>query len=102
MAEPNVGRPSGAGLHEVVIQNREKLFVRGVLHVESFDDRQIVLDTELGMLTIQGQELEIRQFDLESGDFAVEGTITALEYSAARPRDARGRGGKGLLDRLLR
>ena len=85
----------------VILKNREKLHVRGVLHVESFDDRQIVLDTELGTLTVQGEDLQIRQLDLESGEFAVEGLVSSLAYSAPRARDARGKA-KSFLERLLR
>lgn len=99
MPEESGNRTPGAA-HEVVLTNRERLRIRGVLHVDSFDERQIVLDTDLGTLTIQGEDLQIRQFDLESGDFAVDGTVTSLVY-AARARDTRGRA-RGLLERLLR
>lgn len=100
MPEGN-GNRSATAAHEVILTNREKLRVRGVLHVDSFDDRQIVLDTDLGTLTVQGEDLQIRQLDLESGDFAVDGVVTALVYTAARARDARGKA-RGLLERLLR
>lgn len=91
----------GDGVHELTLHNREHLRVRGVLHVESFDDRQIVLDTDLGTLTIEGEDLQIKQLDLEAGDFVVHGLFSALVYSAAGPRDLRGKS-KGLIGRLLR
>lgn len=34
--------------HQLVLAERERLTLDGVIHVESFDDREIVLDTELG------------------------------------------------------
>ena len=92
-------RGRGEPVHAVTLTNREDLQVSGVLHVDSFDDRQIVLATDLGTLTIQGQDLQIRQLDLESGRFAVEGVVNALNYSVGNQRE---RKGQGFLERLLR
>lgn len=85
--------------HEVLLLNREKISIKGVIHVESFDDRQIVMDTDLGMLTITGEELEIKQLDLEEGNFAVEGIINSLQYSIGNRNNMKG---KGLLERLFK
>ncbi|MEX2356348.1 MAG: sporulation protein YabP [Thermaerobacterales bacterium] len=92
---------STESVHEVVLKNREELRVRGVLHVESFDDRQIILDTDLGTLTIEGEDLEIKQLDLEAGNFSVSGLVAGLTYSMAGQRQNQGRG-KGFFERLLR
>ena len=95
------GRVDGEHAHQVTLTNREELRVSGVLHVDSFDDRQIVLATDLGTLTIQGEDLQIRQLDLESGRFAVEGIVNALSYAMGGKRDRKGKG-QGFLERLLR
>ncbi len=86
--------------HEVVLSNRERLTIRGVLNVDSFDEKEILLQTDLGSLCLKGENMHIKQLDLEQGEFAVEGLINSLEYSVAG-RDARDRG-KGFLERLLR
>lgn len=88
--------------HVLQISNREQVTVQGVIEVDSFDDQEIVLSTELGTLTLRGEELHIKQLDLASGRFAVEGVIHAALYSAARGRSARGAKGKGLFERLLK
>ncbi len=90
----------GAEDHEVVITRREKVLVRGVLNVESFDDEQVVMETAMGVLTLKGEKLHIRQLDLDAGSFAVEGLVSALHYTAAAGRDRER--GKGFLERLLR
>jgi sporulation protein YabP len=98
MDEPD----EGAAGHEVTIVNREQMTIRGVLRVDSFDDQEVVLDTDLGTLTVRGEDLHIKQLDLDQGSFAVDGLITSLQYAAG----GRGRGvktkGRGILDRLLR
>lgn len=93
------GGAAGVG-HEVVISNRERLVVRGVRHVESFDEAQAVLDTEMGVLTLRGQGFQIRQLDLDNGSFCVDGLLTSLEYSTG-PRETKARN-RGFLDRLLK
>lgn len=88
--------------HSVHIKNREETIIEGVVHVDSFDDQEIVLDTEHGSLVIRGEGLHIKQLDLETGRFQVEGVLHALQYSAGpKGRAAKGRS-KGLLERLLK
>lgn len=99
---PNIPSHGRERVHEIMLTNREHLRVAGVLHVGSFDDRQIVLDTDLGTLTIDGEDLQIRQLDLEAGAFIVDGVIAALTYSSAAAHQDSRRKGKGFLERLLR
>lgn len=86
--------------HEVRLVNRESVTLNTVRHVESFDDEEIVLDTDMGALTIRGEDLHMKQLNLDDGTLIVEGGINSLVYSARR--NVKGRGGKGFIDRLLR
>ena len=89
--------------HEISLTNRETAQVSGVLHLQTFDDEQIVLDTELGALTVKGEDLHIKHLDLDAGKLAIEGLITSINYGpGGRGRQARGGKGRGLLDRLLK
>lgn len=92
----------GASQHTLRIVNREQVEVEGVLAVESFDDQEIVLETELGTLTLRGEDLHIKQLDLESGRFAVEGLISACMYSNLRHRGQKAPRGRSILERLLK
>lgn len=73
--------------------------VTGVLRVGSFDDRQIVLDTDMGNLTLSGEDLQIKQLDLEQGTFWVEGLLSSVQYAVRRPGKDHA---KGLMGRLFR
>ena len=101
---PVAGPASPAGGHQVVLRARESATIGGVRHVASFDDHEIVLETELGTLTVLGHDLQIKQLDLAQGSFWVEGTIDSLAYAVSRKGDRRGaterRG--GMLGRLFR
>lgn len=99
---------SGAGAtgesipHSLQIINREQVMVQGVVAVESFDDEEIILETDMGTLTLRGEELHIKQLDLEAGRFAVEGLVIACTYASPRPRPGRSVRNRGFLERLLK
>ena len=81
--------------HHVIMQNREKLSLSGVEDVEQFDDREIVMLTTHGRLTVSGSDLHIGRLSLEEGDLSIEGVIDCLQYSA------REHSGRGMLSRLF-
>ncbi|MBS3887536.1 MAG: sporulation protein YabP [Dethiobacter sp.] len=97
--EHNYQKSSNQNQHRLIIQNRESMDVTGVLHVDSFDDEEVILETEQGILAIRGEELHIKQLNLEKGELAIEGLILELAYSDdKRFRDR----GKGLFERLFK
>ena len=66
--------------HNVIIDNREKLNVSGVIDVTSFDEETILLKTVMGKITVKGENLHILSFDNEIGDLVSEGKIHAVVY----------------------
>lgn len=94
--------PGSTEQHTLQILHREQALVQGVLAVDSFDDEEIIMETDMGGLTIRGEELHIKQLDLETGRFAVEGYINAVLYSSPRQRGGRPAKGRSFLARLLR
>ncbi|PJI08790.1 MULTISPECIES: sporulation protein YabP [Clostridium] len=65
----------------MTIENRKKLLLTGVSEVINFNDEQIVLNTNLGSLTIRGRELKMNKLDVQNGDIAITGTINSCVYS---------------------
>ncbi len=72
--------------HRLTLNERRQLTMTGVSEVVSFDDTAVILRTELGMLTIQGQQLQLKTLSLEGGQVAVEGTVSALVYEEPRQK----------------
>lgn len=68
-------------IQNVILENREKLSISGVLDVLSFDDQIIILETELGLLTIKGENLKINKLNIETSDVTLDGYIFSLSYS---------------------
>lgn len=65
----------------LILENKEKLTITGVRDVLSFDDQIVILDTELGMLTVKGENIKINKLSIDSGDVILEGEINNLNYS---------------------
>ena len=55
--------------------------ISGVVDVLSFDVREVLLETELGMLMIKGVDLHISRLTLDKGEVDVEGKVDSLTYS---------------------
>lgn len=96
------GSPAGAApkRHQLTLKNRESLGVEGVINVESFDDQEVILETEQGMMHVRGDELHIKELNLMGGNLLLEGFVRSIEYTGDGPRK-KGRG-KGLFGRLLK
>ena len=50
-------------IQNIVLENREKLNITGVLDVLSFDDQIVIFETELGLLTVKGENLRINKLN---------------------------------------
>ena len=68
-------------IQNLILENREKLNVSGVLDVLSFDDQIVIIETELGLLTVKGNDLKINKLSIDTEEVIVEGDICNLGYS---------------------
>lgn len=67
--------------HKVAVIGRKSGTISGISDVLSFDENEIVLDTEMGVLTVRGKELHISRLSLELGEADMEGKVDSLTYS---------------------
>ncbi|MGM9660826.1 MAG: sporulation protein YabP [Faecousia sp.] len=70
--------------HKLQMNERRSLTMTGVTEVVSFDESTVVLQTSLGILIVQGQQLQLKNLSLDGGQVAVEGSISALTYEEPR------------------
>ena len=50
--------------HKVILENRSRGTITGIQEVVSFDENQIVLDTDMGLLTVKGKNLHVSRLTL--------------------------------------
>ena len=90
---------TGMRPHRLMMQNRSSLSITGIRDVVSFDENQVILDTDMGLLTIKGKELHVSRLTLEKGEVDVDGTADSLVSSS---NEAYRKSGESLFARLFR
>ncbi len=66
--------------HNLILENRKSLSISGITDVDSFDEREVILYTQIGEMTVQGRELHIDSMSVETGDMLITGEIWAIVY----------------------
>ena len=68
-------------VQNLILENRERLTITGVIDVLSFDDQIVIVETQLGLLTIKGEDLRINKLSIDSSEVIIEGEVFNLGYS---------------------
>ena len=66
--------------HSITINERKNLTVTGVKKIDSFDDEEFLLETNMGYMVIKGKSLEIVKLDTYQGTVSIKGTFHSLAY----------------------
>ena len=66
--------------HSLRLVGRAELTITGVTEVSRFEEDGVLLQTDMGELTVQGEPLQLKELSLEGGRVAVSGSISALVY----------------------
>lgn len=74
------------GLHNVTLEDCRRVVATGVSEVMSFDEQQVVMDTDHGVLTVEGSGLHVEKLSLDMGELSLEGSIQSLCYSHDRQK----------------
>ncbi len=86
------------GVSSLVLRDRKNLSVNGVCELVSYDDCEVILETNCGRLLVSGHSLHVSKLDLSAGEVEVDGEVDEAAYierSGAAEK-------KGLLSRLFR
>ena len=70
--------------HKLTLDRRGDLQMTGVTEVVTFDENTVILKTSLGIVTIHGQGLQLKNLSLEGGQVVVDGTLCAFVYEEPR------------------
>ena len=89
---------SGVRAHACRLENRSAASLTGVREVVSFDENQVVMDTDMGLLTIKGKDLHVSRLTVEKGEMEVEGQLDSLTYSS---NEAYRKAGQSILARIF-
>ena len=74
-------KESITSIHNINIVGRKSINISGVKKIESFDDKEFLLETIMGFMNIKGEELEIVKLDTYQGNVTIKGKIDSLIYT---------------------
>jgi len=94
----NSNANSNMGNHKLNMEGRGACKLTGVVDVLSFDERQVILETVDGMLSMKGMDLHVNRLSLEKGEIDVDGRVDALIYTE---KTSFAKKGESLLTRLF-
>ncbi|RXJ00918.1 sporulation protein YabP [Anaerobacillus alkaliphilus] len=93
-----MGRDRKVKEHNITMRGRKHLDITGVKQVESFDNEEFLLETELGFLAIRGSNLHMKNLDVDQGIVSIEGKIFDLVYLDQQQNDK----SKGFFGKLFK
>ena len=67
--------------HTINIIDRKSITITGVKRIDNFDDKEFLIETNMGYLIIKGSDLEIIKLDTYQGDVSIKGNINSLTYN---------------------
>ena len=66
--------------HGISINERKLIYITGVNKIESFDEEEFLLETNMGYLVIKGNSLEIVRLDTKDGAISITGNVDSFAY----------------------
>lgn len=73
-----------AAFHSLMLERQKGGTITGIREVISFDEKEILLHTEEGKLSIKGEGLHVKHLDLKSGQLSLEEKSTVLPILAGK------------------
>lgn len=70
----------------LTMEERKRLTLTGATEVVRFDEELVELNTILGPLVVEGEELKLKCLSLEDGTVVIQGNIRALSYEEPKLR----------------
>lgn len=68
------------GGHELKISERREIFLTGIKKIDSFDNEEFLMESNMGIIHLKGTNLEIIKLDTHDGNVRIKGKITSFTY----------------------
>ena len=85
--------------HKLMLSNRRTCNLTGINDVLSFDENEIILETDQGMLMVKGTDLHVSRLTLDKDEVDIDGKFDSFTYSEQTGISAKG---ESLLARLFK
>ena len=76
--------------HTLEMKDRKNLSLTGVKNIESFDNEEFLVETNLGFLLVKGKGLSLGKMDTDNGDLVIKGIIESMNYVSGGVKGQKG------------
>lgn len=66
--------------HSISVNERKNLSMTGVKKIESFDEKEFLIDSNMGHILIKGDDMELLKMDSVSGNISIKGFVNSFSY----------------------
>ena len=66
--------------HVITLSERKNIVITGVKKIESFDNEEFLMETNMGYIVLKGEDLEIVKLDTYQGNVSIKGKVNSLTY----------------------
>ena len=68
------------GSHEVKVTDRSMINLSGINKITSFDDQEFLMESNMGVILLKGEKLEIVKLDTHDGNVKIKGHLNSFAY----------------------
>lgn len=76
----NVIENTSFGSHELKMIDRSIITLTGISKINSFDHEEFLLESNMGVIHIKGEKLEIVKLDTHDGNLKIKGKVNSFTY----------------------
>lgn len=78
--EQNIDLNTSYGSHEIKITDRSVMSLSGIKKINSFDNEEFLMESNMGMILLKGEKLEIIKLDTHDGNVKIKGKLNSFTY----------------------
>lgn len=75
------------GNHEVKMTDRKTIYLTGIKKIVSFDNEEFLMESNMGVILLKGENLELIKLDTADGNVKIKGKINSLSYVEGKEKN---------------
>ncbi len=83
---------------DVCLFSRKRMELTGICEVEGFTENEMILSSDLGMISLEGRDMKIVSFSTESGVIKITGEFSGFYYYTKSQKSEK----NGIFSRLFK
>lgn len=78
--EQTIDLNTNYGSHEIKVVDRGIISLSGIKKINSFDNEEFLMESNMGMILLKGEKLEIIKLDTHDGNVKIKGKLNSFTY----------------------